>query len=251
MKILITAPLRQDPKIFQEYQESLDRMIIPDGCQADRFFVVNDCPEVIPIICGAAYITHDTGDEYQKTDDDHLWTGQGFRKMCDLRNMTIQMALKGGYDYWMSADTDLVLDPHTLEWLLAADKDIVSEVFWTKSAAGLWCNSWMFDQYDTDGRMELWTEPGLYRVGMTGALMLVRRRVFEAGVGYALIPNIRGAVIGEDRHFCIRAACAGFDLWMDTHAPARHLYTDALYDEWMKVKKHAARSEKGAAGDGG
>ena len=31
MKVLIAAPLRQDPKIFMEYQKGLDSLIIPDG----------------------------------------------------------------------------------------------------------------------------------------------------------------------------------------------------------------------------
>jgi len=236
-KILITAPLKQEPKIFDEYQLGLDGMVIPEGYSADRFYVVNDCPEVIPHIRNAAYITHDTGDLYEKTKNDHQWTHDNLRKMSDLRNMTILYMLKGGYDYWLSADTDIVVDPHTLEWLLAADKDIVSEVFWTEGPRGEWCNAWMYDQYETGGRMDEWKQPGLYRVGMTGALMLVRRRVFEAGVGYAQIPNIRRAIIGEDRHFCIRAACAGFELWLDTNAPATHLFTEKVYREYMERRK--------------
>ena len=71
---------------------------------------------------------------------------------------------------------------------------------------------------------------------MTGALTLVKRRVFEAGVDYSRIPKINTALRGEDRHFCVRAACAGFGLWVDTHAPATHLYTRKLYDEYMKSK---------------
>ena len=250
MRILITAPLRQEPEIFDEYQWSLDRLIVPDGVEVDRFFVVNDCPEVIPHIRNAMYITHDTQDEYTKTEKEHIWTSDNLAKMSTIRNMTIQMALRGGYDYWMSADTDLVLDPHTLEWLIAADKDIVSEVFWTMGPRGVWTNAWMYDQYDTDGQMDRWKEPGLYEVGMTGALTLVKRKVFEAGVGYARIPNLRWLLYGEDRHFCVRAACAGFSLWLDTHAPARHLYTHDRYNEWLEVKKHAERSETGTAGDG-
>ena len=31
MKILIGAPVRQDEKIFAEYLESLNRLLIPDG----------------------------------------------------------------------------------------------------------------------------------------------------------------------------------------------------------------------------
>lgn len=253
MKILITAPLRQDPKIFDEYQRGLDGLIVPDGFEADRFFVVNDCPEVIPHIRNAAYITHDTGDEYRKTENNHIWTAANFSKMSNLRNMTIQYMLARGYDYWLSADTDLVLNPHTLEYLLAADKDIVSEVFWTVSACGLWCNAWMWDQYDADTEhFEQWKQPGLYPVGMTGALTLVKRRVFEAGVGYAAIPNIRRALNGEDRHFCVRAACAGFGMWLDTHVPAVHLYSEDIYQDYIRRREERAEgSEEGAARDGG
>jgi len=235
MKILIAAPLRQEADIFEAYQDSLDRLILPEGVTADRFYVVNDCEEIIPHIRDAKYIRHDTGEEYRKTEDVHLWTARNMERMSDLRNICCRMVLAGGYDAWLSADTDLVLNPHTLEWLIAADKDIVSEIFWTRNAdGGLWCNAWMSDQYNLEGHGRDWMEPGLYQVGMTGALMLVKRRVFEVGVGYARIPNILDALRGEDRHFCIRAACAGFDIWMDTHAPAVHLYTRKVFEEWQK-----------------
>ena len=251
MKILITAPLKRDPKIFDEYQESLDNLIIPDGFEADRFFVVNDCPEVVPHIRRARYIEYDSRPE-EVQNGDHDWRGSVIAKMCNMRNMTILMALKGGYDYWLSADTDLVLNPHTLEYLIAANKDIVSEVFWTRGreGQGLWCNAWMYDDGDCDNMWPLWQKPGLYEVGGTGALMLVKRRVFEAGVGYARIPNIRKALSGEDRFFCVRAACAGFEMWMDTRAPAQHLYGEAEYQEYMKYKRGKDHAEGSKTGDG-
>ena len=227
MKILIAAPLRQDPKIFNEYQRALDELIIPDGFTVDRFYVVNDCPEVIPHIRNAAYITHDTGDIYRKTEDDHIWTGENLWKMGDLRNMTLQYALAKGYDYWFSVDTDEILNPHTLEYLLAANRDIVAEITWAKDPKGRpWCNAWMYDMNDTDGRYEIWTKPGLYKVGMVGGVVLVKRKVYAAGVGYARIPNIRKLLVGEDRFFCVRAACAGFEIWLDTNVPAIHLFTE-------------------------
>ena len=74
MKILITAPLKQEPKIFEEYQKGLDGLIIPAGYEADRFYIVNDCPEVIPHIRNAAYITYDSApDEFQEKE--HVWPG--------------------------------------------------------------------------------------------------------------------------------------------------------------------------------
>lgn len=235
-KILITAPLRQDTDIFRAYQEGLDALEVPEGYEVSRYFVVNNCNEVIPFIHDAKYTVMDTGEEYEKTGNDHLWTLDNMWKMGDLRNETIREALDGGYDYWLSVDTDIVLDPWTLYRLMEADKDIVSEIFWTQAPNGrYWCNAWLVDQ--ASGMPEEWRKPGLYRVGMTGALTLVKREVFEAGVSYARIQNIHSALRGEDRHFCVRAACAGFEMWVDTHCPATHLYTRKLYEEYMAGRR--------------
>ena len=235
-QILITAPLRQDVDIFEAYQDGLDRLEIPEGYEVSRFFVVNDCPEVIPAIRDAKYTITETGEEYVKTGNDHLWTLDLMWKMGDLRNRTIREALNGGFDYWFSVDTDIVLDPRTLRMLIEADRDIVSEIFWTQAPNGqYWCNAWMVDQ--CSGTKEIWHMPGLYRCGMTGALTLVKRKVLEAGVDYTRIPNIRSALRGEDRHFCVRAACAGFEMWIDTHCPATHLYTRKLYEDYMAGRR--------------
>lgn len=235
-KILITAPLRQETDIFLEYQKGLDALEIPEGYAVSRFFVVNDCREVIPFIENAEWTETETGEAYEKTGNDHLWTLDLMRKMSGLRNMTIRKMLDGGYDYWFSVDTDIVLDPRTLKTLIEADKDIVSEIFWTKAPSGFyWCNAWMADQ--SAGMPEDWKKPGLYRCGMTGALTLVKRKVFEAGVDYTQIPNIRTALRGEDRHFCVRAACAGFEMWIDSHCPAEHLYTRSVYNDYMARRR--------------
>ena len=227
IKVLIAAPLKQDPKIFREYQDALDRLIIPDGVTVDRFFVVNDCDEVIPEICDAEYAVINTGDRYDKAVNDHIWTSDNLGKMPRLRNACIQRVRDGGYDYLFSVDTDLVLQPETLETLLDADKDIVSEIFWTNG----WCNAWMHDQ--SAGMMAEWSNPGLYRVGMTGACTLMKRKVFDAGVDYSPIPNIK-SLWGEDRFFCIRAACHGFEMWVDSHFPSEHLFTEQHYQEFLR-----------------
>ena len=234
-RILITAPLRQDADIFEAYQEGLDRLEIPEGVEVSRFFVVNDCQGIEAHIRGAEYVIENGGGEYRKTNNDHIWTLDLMERMAELRNRTIREMLEGGFDYWFSADTDIVMDPRTLKVLLDADKDIVSEIFWTQAPNGrYWCNAWMVDQ--SAGMTEEWRKPGLYRVGMTGALTLVKRKVFEAGVSYARIPNIHQALRGEDRHFCVRAACAGFEMWIDSHCPARHLYTRELFEQFKAGK---------------
>ena len=209
-RVLIAAPLRQDKKIFAEYQKGLDGLIIPDGVSVDRFFVVNDCWEIVPEIRDAEYV--EINNETVMMYRDHFWTKELVGDMSVYRNLTIAKALEGGYDYLFSVDTDLVLEPHTLEYLLDADKDCVAGLFWTNG----WSNAWMYDQAEDNNRPE-WQEPGLYPVGGTGALFLIKRKVLEAGVDYTPIPNLRKAVFGEDRHFCIRAVCNGFEIWADSH----------------------------------
>jgi len=237
-RVLITAPLKQDEGIFKEFQRSLDELTIPRGVTVDRHFIVNDCDEIIPFIRGASYEVINTGDRYNKAINTHIWTHDNLQKMPLLRNATIKAALDGGYDYWWSVDTDLVLQPETLTALLDADKDIVSEVFWTQTDKGSWwCNAWMFDQCDNDGHIKEWLEPGLYQVGMTGACTLVKTDVFRRGVSYDAIPCIKNALWGEDRWFCIRAACAGAEMWLDTHYPAEHLYTAQIYKEYMQRRR--------------
>ena len=225
-RVLIAAPLRQDPKIFEEYQKGLDALIIPDDVMVDRFFVVNDCVEVVPYIRRADYVevNNENGMMYR----DHLWTGELVGNMSTYRNMTIRRALEGGYGYLLSVDTDLVLEPHTLQYLMAADKDCVAGLFWTNG----WSNAWMYDQAEDNNRAE-WKIPGTYRIGGSGALFLIKRKVLMSGVDYTPIPNLRKAVFGEDRHFCIRAVCHGFEIWADSHCLPVHLYTKKHYDQYM------------------
>lgn len=65
-------------------------------------------------------------------------------------------------------------------------------------------------------------EKGVFRVGGLGACTLISRRALEAGVNFSSLYNI--SFWGEDRSFCIRAAAAGLDLFVDTYYPAYHIY---------------------------
>ena len=52
IKVLLTAPLKQSEHIFAAFQGSIDALDVPEGVTLDRFFVVNDCPDIIPHIKG-------------------------------------------------------------------------------------------------------------------------------------------------------------------------------------------------------
>src|SRR5690606_29619636 len=136
------------------------------------------------------------------------------------------------YDYLFLIDSDIVLHPQTIHQLLKANKDIISNIFWTK-----WQPSypalpqvWMFDQYEQFQKrreeqlsneqiiyrhqefLKMLKKPGIYEVGGLGACTLISKRAIKAGVNFKEIKNI--SFWGEDRHFCIRAQALGFDLFV-------------------------------------
>lgn len=235
MKILIAIPVRQDEETFKLYLESLDRLEIPDGAEVGRFFIFHNSPDLIPLV-DCSYGILKTNDDYPRDTKSHVWTTKNIRNIIRMKNAIASYALTYGYDYIFMPDSDLILHPKTLISLLAAKKDIVAEIFWTKfDPDGIPLpNCWMFDSYDgvTLEMLEQWKKPGVYRVGMTGACILIHRRVFERGVCYSDVYNI--SYSGEDRFFCVRAACAGFEIWVDTHYPATHLYREAELREYKK-----------------
>lgn len=239
MKILVGGPARQDEKVFIEHLKGIAQMLVPADAQVDRYYILNDCPELKQYLDPEEYEEVNTGDIYITNERTHIWTPDNLDKMSMLRNRMIKKVLDGGYDYWFMVDTDIVVNKHTLMQLLHDKKDIVAALFWTEGEPGsglFWANCWMHDQctYDQNDARR-WSEPGLYQVGGTGACMLVHKRVYGAWVDYTPIHNIK-CLRGEDRWFCIRAVCNGFDIWIDSHHPVVHLYRPSIYQEYMKLR---------------
>lgn len=239
-RILIGGPVRQDETTFRLYLDSLDKLDT-SGLHVDLAFILHNCPELESIanqynrpgreVVVVAKL--DDESDYKRSDT-HEWKSVNLSTVAQMRNHFL--ALARHYDALFMVDSDLLLHPQTLQMLVKADKPIVSNVFWTRWSPNdpEMPNAWMVDNYGFDeGRIEKWREPGLHQVGMTGACTLIRREVIEAGVNYSPIPNV-SITTWEDRAFCIRAAVAGFEIWMDTTYPARHLYREEDVKEVLK-----------------
>jgi len=227
MRILIGAPVRQDPHVFALYLESLRGLVVPDGVQVETLFILHNsahlAKQLRPGECFALHNETRTTD-YQVDETTHHWTTSHIREVTLMKNALLKHTILQGHDYFFLADSDLLLHPRTLIQLLDAQKDIVANVFWTK-----WNpdsepapNAWDMDHWSFfEGSLERWKQPGLYRVGMSGACILVHRRVLEQGINYDRVPNL--SFWGEDRHFCVRAV-HGYEIWLETTYPAQHLY---------------------------
>jgi hypothetical protein len=247
VKILIGSPVRTteswQTEAFTHYLNSLDNLVKP--CQTDRLFLLHNSPhlkEIVKegaILGGAQYIAEvATPEEYKCDEVTHQWESKNLLAVTAMRNFLISTAREMDYDYYFMVDSDLVLHPQTLVKLIEAQKDIVAEAFWTK-----WTpddieavNAWDGDVYtffpNRDTRFAQFRQAGLYQVGMTGACVLMNKKVLQSKINYDYIPCV--SFWGEDRAFSIRAACAGFEIWLDTHHPPIHLYRESELNKYSE-----------------
>jgi len=254
VKILIGSPVRTSEEwqveAFKHYLKSLDDLEIPAGAQVDRLFLLHNSPqlgEIVqegPIKTGFQYLADVKSPEQYRCDEQtHNWKLENIMVMVAMRNNILDFARAGEYDYYLMVDADLVLQPKTLIALIEARKDIVAECFWTKWAPAEDSpegpNAWDFDAIgfapNFEARCAEWKRPGLYRIGMSGACILLSKQVIQCPtVNYNPIFNI--SFFGEDRYFCIRAAVNGFEIWLDTHLPPVHLYRPSEVEKYVRQR---------------
>lgn len=247
-KVLIASPVNQSPAILRKFALSLlnldvtameaSFLFIDDNSDSESREVLSQLSKMLP----CRIILSQEPSEAYRTEMKHSWNVQLIRKVSHFRDQILQYAGEKGYDYLLLIDSDLLLHPLTLSHLVNRKKDILSEIYWTAWVPGgpLFPQVWLYDnytQYDSteydkasssfikqkikDFHQSLLV-PGVYKVGGLGGCTLLSEKVLKSNVSFKRVPNL--SFTGEDRHFCVRAAVAGFDLYVDTCYPACHVY---------------------------
>ena len=226
MRILIGAPVRQDHTTFYKYLKALNQLDTT-GIKVDFFFILHNSPRLKRFLKPSQLVEFSSDSEYIKNDFTHHWNSSNLTDVTRMKNALLRYTLENRYDYFFLVDSDIILKPQTLKTLLNNKKDICAEVFWTK-----WTpeqeempNAWHSDFYSFlhDEQFQEWKKEGCYRVGMSGACILIKREVILSGVNYSPIYNVSHSQ-WEDRAFCIRAAVHGYQIFLDTTCPPIHLY---------------------------
>ncbi len=261
-KILLGAPINQKPAILKEFLTTIEKLQKVDY-QLDYFFLDNnEDSQSKQLLLDFKGKNANTLIEYAKdvnvyvrNDDTHFWNDQLIWRVAGYKNKMIKKAIEDHYDYLFLVDSDLILHPKTIDYLIQANKDIISEVFWTNWQPNTQKQPqvWVFDEYkqweqhsgeklSDDEILVRYQQfirkmqtPGVYEVGGLGACTLINRKALLAGVSFKQIKNL--SFWGEDRHFCVRAVALGLALHVDTHVPPLHLYRDSdleLIDDYKK-----------------
>ena len=254
-RVLIGSPIHQKPAILKEFLASLDRLE-KNTISVDYFFVDdNEIKESHQLLLDFAkqqttalctlYRNPKREQSYACTETTHYWNNSLIAKVAAFKNSIIKYAQANQYDCLFLIDSDIVLHPHTLEHLITLEKDIISEIFWTKwtpdqeELPQVWLTDiyTLYEQQDTEQLtqeeinkrrsdfLQKLRIPGIYEVGGLGACTLISKKALEKNVNFNKIKNV--TFWGEDRHFCIRAAALDIPLFVDTHYPAYHIYRES------------------------
>ena len=251
--ILIGSSVLQKPQILKAFLRSL-KELDTEGIRVEYMFVDDNKDEVSSEMLktfqgennGVRIISGENPGNYVCDEVTHYWNNSLMDRVGSLKNRIIDYAAEREFDYLFFVDSDLVLNKKLLKHLVSAEKDIVSEIFWTKwvPASEPEPNVWLYDQYNLSRhepserlsseealrrKNEFLKElkiPGIYKVGGLGACTLISKKALTAGVNFSRIENLR-LLWGEDRFFCIRAVILGFELYADSFYPAYHIYREA------------------------
>lgn len=258
-RILIASPVRQKEHVLAQFLESLN-LLDSTGVVLDFAFVDdhNEYDLLNKFSADKSNVRVFPGspeDSYFCNEITHYWRENLIWKIAAYKDQFIKLALEEGYDYLFLIDSDLYVQPQTLKHLIALQKDIVSEVYWTRWQPGTFPlpQVWVTGHYQlyssqrgetlnqeeinkrTDEFLQMLYVPGTYKVGMLGACTLVSRKALSLGVSFSQIYNLD--LWGEDRHFCIRAAVLNLELYADTHYPPYHLYRESELEGLKYYKK--------------
>lgn len=140
----------------------------------------------------------------------------------DQREKLAKAALDEGADYILWIDADMRFPKNTIEVLMAHDKDIVGVNATTRVLPVRGTSKNL--EINLEKKENIWhgiiskDKTGIERATAVGCgVMLVKREVFlktpKPWFWFMELPGEK--LLGEDVHFCVKAADAGFETWVD------------------------------------
>lgn len=164
------------------------------------------------------------------------WVPELYHRITHIKNEAIKYFLKNNYDYLFFSDSDLMVHPRTVVNLVAQRKHFCSTIFWTHFEGSITHtpNAWYSKpQGFSVEDLFLLRESKILPVDYTGACTLVSEKLLRDGVSFSRIHNI--FYLGEDKHFCIRAAVLGYQAYVNTEYPAFHIYNENLVAQGQRL----------------
>lgn len=250
-QVMIASPIKQKPAILKEFLACLaaldktdlhiDYVFIDD--HEDPSPALQEFAHTVP--CVTVLRGNVKSQLYHCTEQTHCWQEDIVWKVAAYKDYFIRLAREKAVDFLFLVDSDLALHPQTITHLVSLNKAIVSEVYWTKWEQNfpplpqVWAGG-QYRLHEVTSEKTLSPEqiaigqqkflnklhcPGVYKVGGLGACTLISKTALDSGISFSKVYNLD--LTGEDRHFCVRAAVLGLELYADTCYPPYHIYRES------------------------
>lgn len=233
MKILHFSPVKKENEIVKLHLQSLNDIYNSNQYTITFSFFDDNIDEKSSVLLNdfvknnhnSFFFTKDQIQIKNSEQSKERWEKSLYERITMIKDYVIDYFVNSDYDYLFLTDSDLIIHPKTIENLISQNKDFCSEIFWTHFDKGITYtpNCWYskpfgFNQSD----LIKFSQKGTYEVDFTGACTLLTKNILKQGVRFEKISNV--SFLGEDKHFCIRAAVLDFKIYINTDSPAFHLY---------------------------
>jgi len=264
MKILVAAPVHDRAWIIKDFLDSV-KALETEGLSVGYLFIENDSAdnslELLRKLtarwpnCEVRTVTnHLPAYDRKGTAGDPMYL-----RMAILRESIRQATLDGGYDYLLSCDSDIMMQPETLQRLLSHNLDMVAAMISNSGSAVFSAvNAMEFmpasgpPPYNQPAQWIHWRPigKGARKVGGTGACFLASRGLLERS-SYLYRPDMHsrywipldkpGHIYGEDYAFAMSCGDAGLEQHLDESLRNWHCYTPELLEIYRKAKAQYKR----------
>lgn len=246
-KILITAPVHQDIKIFKEYLWSLNRLEIPEGYEIHKYFYLHNADNLKKFLQPNEYEIFKDNTKIEESDRTHIWKQENFSAVSQMRTKALQKAREENFDYIFSVDSDVILHKNNLIELINDNKDIVAKMYWTVFDSNIPYLSMpnCYDYINEKGQrifkkgINNLKFLGLHEIGVTGACTLIGKRVINESLIDYLPIKIFSYSNWEDYAFCVKAhsIIPDISIYVDNIHSPKHLYRKEDYLNWINKEK--------------
>jgi hypothetical protein len=234
--VVLFTSVRRHPSIFNLILRNIQSISTKQLNLKYWFYDDNDMPETSEML--HSFVSANTTTSYlfpkletpkivfNQTENNHEWNASLVDRITRIKNMAIMAFKESDAQALFLFDSDIIFNPNTIEYIFSLNFNIVSEIFWTQFTLNspFLPNVWDYQTYkhETPESILRLRMPGIYKVGGLGGCVMLRKRPLDNGLDYTRIPNEQ--YWGEDRHFSVRAVCLGYQLIVDSHYPAYHVY---------------------------
>jgi len=228
MTVTIGSLIRDRAWILNDFLGHLLDETFPRA-QTALYFLINDSKDESEAILRSFKRAHDS--EYLRIDIEVMNLGtvkderrtpirlQVIESLVTLRNRMLQAM---DTDWLLNVDSDILLEPGSIESLLRTGKEIVSGLINNADPRVAYHPNIYDLKLISPYREFPTTRP--FQVNVTGALILYSRKACKT-------VEFRYSPLGEDVGFCRNARAAGFEIWCEPGVTAYHARCRDLYEK--------------------